>query len=229
MNQEKVGQFIKEIRKKNNMTQQAFANKYGVTYQAVSKWENGKNLPDMDLIKQICNDYNIDINELLEGEYKSYNKKYLSVGGSILLFIIIIIIGLILYFNKDDSFEFKTLSSTCENFNINGSISYNDKKTSIHISEVDYCGKETLEKYKQIECGLYEKYQNSETLISTTSNSGESFIKLEEYLKGIVLTIDNYDRTCKEYSNESLFIRISAVDKNDKTVIYTIPISIDKC
>lgn len=228
MNQEKVGQFIKDIRKKNNLTQQAFANKYGVTYQAVSKWENGKNLPDMSLIKQICNDYNIDINELLDGEYKKNNKKTFLIGGLILL-LVIVLIGLILYFNKDDSFEFNTLSSNCDNFKISGSISYNDKKTSIHISEVDYCGEEKLEEYKQIECGLYEKYQNKETLISNTSYSGNDYVDLEEYLKHIILTIDNYERTCKEYSDDSLFIRINVVDKNDKNIVYTIPISVDKC
>lgn len=228
MNQEKVGKFIKDIRKKNNLTQQAFANKYGVTYQAVSKWENGKNLPDMVLIKQICADHNIDINELLDGEYKNNKKKFYLIG--IITFLLIIVtIGIILYFNKDDSFEFKTLSSSCDNFELAGSISYDNKKTSIHIAEVDYCGDEKLEEYKQIECGLYEKYQNKETLVSNISYSGNNFVKLDEYLEDIVLTIDNYDRTCKEYSNESLFIRINAVNKNNKTIVYTIPISIDNC
>ena len=42
MNPERIGQMIKEIRKKNHLTQKQFADKYGVTYQAVSKWENGK-------------------------------------------------------------------------------------------------------------------------------------------------------------------------------------------
>lgn len=41
MNQELIGKTIKEIRKKENLSQQKFAEKYGVTYQAVSKWENG--------------------------------------------------------------------------------------------------------------------------------------------------------------------------------------------
>ena len=52
MNSEKIGKFIKEIRKKNNLTQKELADKYGVTYQAVSKWENGINLPDISLIKR---------------------------------------------------------------------------------------------------------------------------------------------------------------------------------
>ena len=63
MNQEKIGSLIKKVRKENNLTQQDFAKKYGVTYQAVSKWENGKNIPDIALLKEICGDYNIDINE----------------------------------------------------------------------------------------------------------------------------------------------------------------------
>lgn len=54
MNQEKIGSLIKKIRKENNLTQQDFAKKYGVTYQAVSKWENGKNIPDIALLKEIC-------------------------------------------------------------------------------------------------------------------------------------------------------------------------------
>lgn len=227
MNQEKVGKFIKDIRKKNNLTQQAFAQKYGITYQAVSKWENGKNLPDMSLIKQICKDYNIDINDLLDGEYKKNNKKPFIYIGIIL--ILLFIIGLVLYFTKDNSFEFKTLSSSCDNFEISGSISYNDKKTSILISEVDYCGEKINEKYKKIECGLYEKYQNKETLIGTTSYSGNDYVKLEDYLEDVVLTIDDYDRTCKEYSDQTLFLRINALDEDDKNIVYTIPISIDKC
>ena len=44
MDQEKIGKFIKEIRKKNKLTQKDLADKYNVTYQAVSKWENGVSL-----------------------------------------------------------------------------------------------------------------------------------------------------------------------------------------
>ena len=50
MDQEKIGKFIKDLRIKNNLTQKEFADKYNVTYQAVSKWENGKNMPDLSLL-----------------------------------------------------------------------------------------------------------------------------------------------------------------------------------
>ncbi len=69
MDQSKIGQLIKKIRKENHLTQQEFASRYGVTYQAVSKWENGKNIPDVALLKQICEDYHMDLNDFLDGDY----------------------------------------------------------------------------------------------------------------------------------------------------------------
>ena len=75
MNQEKIGNTIKNIRTKNNLTQKEFADSLGVTYQAVSKWENGKNLPDISIMKDISKKYNIDINKLLETEEENKNKR----------------------------------------------------------------------------------------------------------------------------------------------------------
>ena len=71
MNPEKVGEFIKKLRKKNNLTQQQLGDKYGVTYQAVSKWENGINLPEVSLIRQMSKDFNISVEDILDGEEKS--------------------------------------------------------------------------------------------------------------------------------------------------------------
>ena len=59
MNQEKIGQFLKKLRQKHNLTQKQFADKYNVTYQAVSKWENGLNMPDTALMKQISEDFGL--------------------------------------------------------------------------------------------------------------------------------------------------------------------------
>ena len=68
MDQEKVGSFIRNIRKRNGLTQKQFAEKYGVTYQAVSKWENGKNLPDISLLRKIASDYNVSIESIMDGK-----------------------------------------------------------------------------------------------------------------------------------------------------------------
>ena len=61
MNPDKIAKIIKDIRVKNNLSQQKFADKYGVTYQAVSKWENAKSIPDLAILTKICNDYNFVI------------------------------------------------------------------------------------------------------------------------------------------------------------------------
>ena len=88
MDQEKFGKFIKEIRQKNHLTQKQLASKYHVTYQAVSKWENGRNMPDTSLIKQMSSDFHISLDDFFEGKYsqKSQKKKNLSIA----LFVIIV-------------------------------------------------------------------------------------------------------------------------------------------
>ena len=68
MNQEKIGKFILECRKKKNMTQSELAEKLGVSDRTVGNWENGRNMPDLSLFKPLCEELEISINELLSGE-----------------------------------------------------------------------------------------------------------------------------------------------------------------
>ena len=68
MNQEKIGKFIANLRKEKNMTQQELAKKIGVTDRAISKWENGRGLPDYSLLQDLCDTLSISINELFSGE-----------------------------------------------------------------------------------------------------------------------------------------------------------------
>lgn len=73
MNQEKIGKFILKLRKEKKMTQQELALKIGVTDRAISKWENGRGMPDLSLMKPLCDELGISINELISGE--KINKK----------------------------------------------------------------------------------------------------------------------------------------------------------
>ena len=68
MNQEKIGKFIAKLRKEKNMTQLQLSLKLGVTDRAISKWENGRGMPDLSLMKPLCNELGITINDLLSGE-----------------------------------------------------------------------------------------------------------------------------------------------------------------
>ena len=78
MDQIKIGKFIAECRKKNNLTQAQLAEKLNITDRAISKWENGKGMPDSSIMLDLCNELKISVNELLSGEMISMeneNKK----------------------------------------------------------------------------------------------------------------------------------------------------------
>ena len=230
MNPEKVGKFIKDLRKNNHLTQAQFADKYGVTYQAVSKWENGLNLPDVSLIRQISKDFNISVEDILDGEISNNKEKHSKRNILIIILVIIfiiIIISLIIYFNNKSSFNFKTISSNCNEFNVSGSIAYDKAKSSIYISNVNYCGGNDENIYEKIECNLYENANNTDIKISSCK-SNESGITLEDYLKEVELNIDNYERTCKNYTNNSLYLEINAFDKNNNITTYKIPLSLNE-
>lgn len=78
MDQAKIGRFIAECRKKRGLTQAELAEILGITDRAVSKWENGKSMPDCAIMLQLCKELKITVNDLLCGEVTTmdnYNEK----------------------------------------------------------------------------------------------------------------------------------------------------------
>lgn len=69
MEQEKIGKFIAECRKKQKLTQAQLAEKLNITDRAISKWETGKGMPDSSIMIKLCEELQISVNELLKGEY----------------------------------------------------------------------------------------------------------------------------------------------------------------
>ena len=68
MNQEKIGKFIQNLRKDKNLSQIELAKRIGVTNKAVSKWETGNGIPDYGVFDNLCKEFDITVNELLNGE-----------------------------------------------------------------------------------------------------------------------------------------------------------------
>ena len=78
MDQVKIGRFIAECRKKNDLTQMQLAEKLNITDRAISKWENGKAMPDSSIMLALCKELKISVNDLLSGEVvtmDNYNKE----------------------------------------------------------------------------------------------------------------------------------------------------------
>ena len=73
MNQEKIGKFLRELRKQKGLTQEQIAEKFNVSNRTISRWENGYNMPDLDILIEISDYYEVDLREVLNGERKSEN------------------------------------------------------------------------------------------------------------------------------------------------------------
>lgn len=229
MDQEKVAKMIKKIRKDNNLTQKQLAEKYNLTYQAVSKWERGLNLPDIALLKQISKDFNVSIDDILDGEFSRKNNKTKIVFMiAVTIIILSSIFAIVIVKINSNNFNFKTLSSTCDKFNISGNIAYNDSKTSIFINNIEYCGGDDTTEYKTIDCTLYEMNKDITKKISECNYKGNKNIKLEDFLKTVTITVDDYKKSCKEYSENSLFLLLKATDKNNKIITYEIPLKFEQ-
>ena len=71
MDQKKIGLFLKMLRNEKGLTQEQLTEKLNVSNRSVSRWETGSTLPDISLIIELADYYEVDIKELVEGERKS--------------------------------------------------------------------------------------------------------------------------------------------------------------
>lgn len=113
MNQIKIGKFIAECRKEQNLTQLELAEKLNITDRAVSKWETGRSLPDSSIMLELCGILKITVTDLLNGERvednrpditeahllqaikekQEANKKVLKVEWMVIVLAIILLVG----------------------------------------------------------------------------------------------------------------------------------------
>ncbi len=236
MNQEKIGEYIKKLRKENNLSQKEFADKLGVTFQAVSKWENGKNLPDMSTLKEISSLFNVRIDEIINGEEKDNcncgNKcrdkfNYIYIGLFILLVIIIIFFGFYIYFSDNkDNYKINEVHTNNQDFNISGTVVKTDNRTSLIINNVDYTGDDSSVVYKKLKCTLYEEKDNVKTKInSCDSGKNETLVS---FLKNVKVRMDHQVANCPMFSKSKLVLEIVVVSEDNKNITYELPIIIEE-
>ena len=70
MDQKKVGSFLRELRKEKQLTQEQLAERFGVTSRSVSRWETGSNMPDLSILVELADFYDVDIKDIIDGERK---------------------------------------------------------------------------------------------------------------------------------------------------------------
>ena len=224
-NMNNFGEIIKDIRKKNNLTQKELADKLYVTYQAVSKWENNKSIPDISILQNISKMFNIDLNYLTNTKKRNNTIYFILI---IIFLILSLTITILITKNHTHDFEMRSIETTCNDFNLSGTIAYNKDKTAIFISEIDYCGLNKDQIYDTITSTLYQNENNKEKIIIT--NKEKNNLSLNDYLKDLTYHVDNYKSTCSDYNKNELYIKIELQKKNESTITYTIPLKInDTC
>ena len=82
MDLEKIGKFIMQCRKENNLTQEELASTLGLTAKAISKWECGHGLPDVSVMQDLCCILKVNLMDLLNGEKTDVQYYIHKVGGS---------------------------------------------------------------------------------------------------------------------------------------------------
>lgn len=225
MNQERIGELIKKIRKDNNLTQKDLADKLGVTYQAVSKWENGKNIPDIAILKQISEYFNIDLNDLLNGEetITPKKKKTLIIGGTVLFSLIFITIIILIVGTKTDLL-IKKVTTYDSNFEVTGTVAKSNGKTYIYISDIEYKDEDDTV-YDSIKASLYEEYKGKSTKIKECEKE-ENNITLKEHLSKITFNIDDYKSDCEDLTKSKLYLEIEVTKEGNKTYL-KIPLELE--
>ena len=200
MDQDKIASLIKTIRKDNNLTQQELGDSLGVTAQAVSKWENGKNIPDIAVIKEISDKYNIDINNILEGENIQRKRSKLRFFNMMLAIVAIVILFIIVILNNNGKFKSTKLSSACKQFDLQGVISY-DKSV------------------------LYERVNDNNIVIATGET--EKNTTLKDYLDNLSFNITNYEQQCKNYKSNIIGLEIIGIN-NEVEEKFVIPLTLEE-
>ena len=72
MDQRKIGAFLKELRKEKGITQEQMAEELGVSGRTISRWETGSNMPDIGMLVEIAEFYDVSIPEIINGESCGY-------------------------------------------------------------------------------------------------------------------------------------------------------------
>ena len=69
MDQTKVGAFLKDLRKEKEITQEQLAEELGVSGRTISRWETGKNMPDISLLVEIAEFFDVSIPEIIKNSF----------------------------------------------------------------------------------------------------------------------------------------------------------------
>lgn len=219
MDNDKVGHFIAKLRKKKGLTQDELGNMLGISGKSVSKWERGLNMPDISLIYKLSEVFDVDLNQLLNGEdaiksvvdlqneenavntlkiesddkslrkTKKKSKKRLKFKIIISLIIIVLFVISFVIWVHNKGDSYAVESST-EGFTVDGKLTIEDNGYVLYVSNISCLFEECLT--ETINTAQYSVAINNNVLFRSgilDYTSKKEKITLDDYLKNITIGV----------------------------------------
>lgn len=232
MEQEKIGKFIAECRKKQNLTQAQLGEKLGVTDKAVSKWENGLRLPDVTILNDLSNILNVTTTELLNG--KSFTQDIQSITASETQYYQIINKELLLFLNDHyNNCSIYLVQSENSDYFIEGLIIDSKENDFINISFI---------KNKNREIDLVYSYEYSFSIENDTiykignvllyeykkEDLAIPFNKILQEIKMYIIRKNNQNNVYADPLNRSLILKIKYINQDFEQKDIIISLSLNR-
>ena len=242
MNQEKIGKFIADERKKKKLTQTELASIIGVSNKTVSKWECGNAIPDYGVFDNLCKEFKISVNELLNGERNVNDEKVIGeymklkekqnrnkiIVISVISILIILCSVLGIYFiNTYDKTNMYQLSGSTDNFKFSGGLLVTSniknifQRGELQINVKDIREKDIADSYYAFDVeGKFYKLLNYNGANLEIEKYGEDLIvptELKEYIPNNLYLIVVYYRDEKVYT-ETIKIKAKKIFSNNKFI-----------
>lgn len=234
MDIEKIGQFIKELREENNLSQNQLSEEIHVTRQAVSNWENGKALPDSNVLLILSNLFKVSINEILSGkrltkednleeialqlvdennQKRNKIKKMMISFSTILSILVILFLGYYFVTNYN-SIKVYRVSGKSDVFKTNEGILITTRtKSYLHLGEIEKIKNDANVKVNKVL--LYYKDSNKKVIIYEKNSTNFLIKDLGNYNE---FNLNNHENIVKN----NLYIEIKYNNNKSSTIKLTI-------
>lgn len=240
MDCKKIGLYIQNKRKKLGITQEELGERLSLSSKAVSKWECGKALPDVNIIQDLATILNVEVIELLNGEdklilfneeKKKKRKKYLIFGlGSLVIILLILVLFLGNYYINNKVYVYDLVSDSAS-FLVNGEIVKIHDDTYIFLYDMKYIGDK--EDFLFISDLSYEIIYKNKVLYKKEKMSFDDSKKQKYdfnlWLENMNLFINVSDILNLEFEPyENLVLKLTFSNSNFDNKIYDINVKITK-
>ena len=253
MDQQKIGTFIASLRKESGMTQAELGDKVGVTDRAVSRWENGHNLPDIMVMEKISEVFGITLIELMNGQktevikecnldklaenaityHKSMMRAYfkrLIIGLSIVIGVLVIILLTAFCINNFNKCKVYRIESTKTDFAATGMVVKTNKSTKLIITKFGYYGADFKDVYAMdyhLLIGGVDVYNNGDDLDTYEIKKDSKYLNIDTYFKTLTIYIDNF-KYDKIFDSRDFCIEFRYLNKEGKINYYSLPLKLTK-